>query len=60
MKKIAVEIKLVKGKEVVCPVGENAWDFAELIGKKTFSPKQLEIIEGLGFMIKFVKRPTKR
>lgn len=53
---VEVQIKSVYGNELVYPVNENACKFAKLIGKKTLSSKDIEIIYSLGFTIKVIER----
>lgn len=49
--KITVEIKTVYGKQVIYPVCENAYAFASLTKKKTFSFDDVVNINKLGFRI---------
>ena len=48
---IIVEYKTVFGNELIYPINEGAIVFAELIGKKTFTKKDLSKIEYLGFKV---------
>tara|TARA_R110000787_G_scaffold96662_3_gene200147 strand:- start:244 stop:597 length:354 start_codon:yes stop_codon:yes gene_type:complete len=49
--KITVEIKTVYGKQLIYPVCENAYAFASLTKKKTFSLDNVDEIKKLGFRI---------
>jgi hypothetical protein len=53
---VEVQIKSVYGNELVYPVNENACKFAQLIGKKTLSMRDIAYIKGLGFTIKVIER----
>ena len=57
--KIQVTIKSQYGKERIFPVDDNAKRFEALIGRKTFSDIELQIIAGLGVEIEYVKDNVK-
>ena len=54
---IIVMIKNVYGNELIYPVCDKAKRFARLSGRKTLSPRDIEIIEELGFSVR-VQAPT--
>ncbi len=54
---ITIKVKSVYGNELIYPVCDNAKQLAILAGKKTFSGKDLTIINNLG--IKIVVQTTK-
>ena len=54
---IVVMIKNVYGNELIYPVCDKAKRFALLSGRKTLSPRDIEIIEELGFSVR-VQAPT--
>lgn len=49
---IIVCIRNVYGNELIYPVCETAKLFADLTGRKTFSPSDIGTIEKLGFVVK--------
>lgn len=57
MSTVQVFIRSVYGVDKVYPKCETAQRFADLLGVKTFSPRQLAGIEGLGFHVEHVSDP---
>lgn len=51
---ITVKEKSVYGQILIYPVCDKANIFAGLINKKTFSLRDLNLIEGLGYTIKYI------
>lgn len=49
--KVIVQIKSVYGNELIYPINTTAQQFAKLVGKKTLSRADLQIIKSLGFEI---------
>lgn len=49
--KVTVSIKNVYGNELIYPVCESAKKFASLVGKKTFSNKDIDLIKSLGYTV---------
>jgi hypothetical protein len=49
--KLLVEIKSVYGNELIYPMCDRSRMFAELVGRKTLSPRQVEVIKQMGFEI---------
>lgn len=47
--KLIVEIKIVYGNEMIYPISEKAKLFAQLIGQKTFTRRDLSLIKLLGY-----------
>lgn len=50
-KNIVVKIATISGKDVIIPFCVNAQAFAELVGKKVFSKKHIDLIKSLGYHI---------
>jgi len=48
---ITVSIKNVYGNEMIYPVCDRSKLFVDLIGKKTFSKRDIELIKKLGYTI---------
>lgn len=57
MKSMVVSIKSAYGNERIYPACEVAQTFADLIGQKTFTRRDISLIKTLGFEIK-VEAPT--
>ena len=51
MPMITVRIKQVYGKTMYYPVCEPAQLFAKLVGQETLTPRDLRLIEGLGYKL---------
>lgn len=51
---ITVKEKSVYGNTLIYPVCNNAAIFAQLIGKKTFTANDLDLITALGFELKLI------
>jgi hypothetical protein len=51
---ITVKEKSVYGNTLIYPVCNNAVIFAQLIGKKTFTANDLDLITALGFELKLI------
>ena len=54
VREINVEVKAVYGTPLIYPVCNDAHRFAALTGKRTFSPKDIENIRGLGYIVKAI------
>jgi len=50
---VTVEIRFVYGNSLIYPINDNACKFAQLIGKKTLSMKDIEAIKSLGFNVEY-------
>ena len=50
---IKVTVKNVYGNDLVYPLCRKARSFTRLLGKKTLSPWELKVIQGLGYRILF-------
>ena len=48
---ITVQIKNVYGKELIYPACETSRLLAELIGTKTFTRRDLDLIRRLGYLV---------
>lgn len=53
MKQVIVKTKNVYGNELIYPVNTDAVIFANLVGKKTFTANDLDLITALGYQIIF-------
>jgi hypothetical protein len=51
---ISVKEKSVWGNVLVYPNNDTAVKFTQLLGKKTFTPLDLEIIKSLGYNIEYI------
>lgn len=51
---IQIKIKSVYGNQLIYPANDTAEKFTTLLGKKTFTQTELEIIKSLGFHIEQV------
>jgi hypothetical protein len=52
--------RVVYGSQKLYPANEAAHKFAHLLGVKTFSDRQVDLIKDLGFEIQAVQDPTAR
>jgi hypothetical protein len=55
---VSVYVRQVYGRPMVYPANEAAQKFADLLGVKTFAHRQLQGIEGLGFVVNQVADPA--
>jgi hypothetical protein len=56
-KTVSITVKSVYGNEMIYPANDAANHFCELTGKKTFSHRDLQLIEKLGYFIEQVAKP---
>jgi hypothetical protein len=52
---ISIKEKSVYGNTLIYPNNDVAVKFALLLGKKTFAPFDLKIIESLGYEIEYIE-----
>lgn len=57
MQTIQIQIKQVYGEEKIYPVCDKAKTFAEMLGQKTLTPRDLTYIRALGYAFE-VQTPT--
>lgn len=57
-KVVKIKIKSVYGNELVYPANHEAELFAQLVGQKTLTKAQLEVIKALGYTIEVVNAYT--
>jgi len=58
VKRLEVSIKTVYGVERIYPMNDNARSITHLIGKKTFTREDIEVLKRLGFEIVQVEQVT--
>lgn len=54
---ITVKEKSIYGRTLIYPACDKSNIFAGLVGSKTFTMRQLNLIEGLGYTVKLIKLP---